>query len=566
MKRLYFEITRLGRTFGFVLFACAFLFQSVRGGDTQAAADVSSVLQKLQTGDEEGKIQALLLLQADKNLSAEPAKILAAVVERLHDNSPNVRAQAVYTLGVFGRRSLPVVKSTYPLLSDKDPAVCRATLRALQAINPPSEEELPYVIQLLNVADPQLRVDALKVIADDGKAAVAPLAKALRNEDNTYWACIALGEIGPVASDAVSGLRKVVAGDKRPDVRMQAVMALGAIGTASAPAVPELKAVLEEGNPAIVPCTLYTLGSIGPAALPAEALLRKEMASSKPFEKVLAAWAVAKLDPHDQGRVRSAVPILVEGLTSKEIRVRSAAARALFDLRPGPAIIQPLLKKALEGADENTIDNLIDAVAGLGQPAVPQLVKFLESHVGARPKLALVLAKIGPAAKEAAPALGQIVATDKNSDARREALFALASIGSGAAGQTAVVSAVLKEDDERLQALAAFTLGKMGPGAAKAKSALEAQLQGKEFPALAAAWALAQIVPGDAVICQKSVPFLVKALSNPEEKIALEAAATLKRIGPPAKCGADGIKQASEKDYRPSVRKAAADALKAIEK
>jgi HEAT repeat protein len=531
-----------------------------------ASADIPTLLHRLQTGDGEAKIHALLRLEEKKSLGDEPTQTLAIIEEQLHDVSPKVRSQAVYALGVFGEQSRPVVKSVYSLLEDKEPVVRRAALRALQAINPPPEEEMPYVIKLLSENDPQLRVEALRVIADDGKAAVAPLQKALENEGEVYWACIGLSEIGPEAAAAVPDLLKVLSEDKRLDVRMQAVMALGGIGAASAPAVPKLKAILEQGDRTLLPATLYALGKIGPAASPAEALLRKEMASTKPFEKVVSAWAVAKLDPQDHTRVQAAVPILVEGLTSKDVRVRSAAARSLFDLHPGPAVVQPLLKKAMENADRETVGNVIDAVAGLGKPVVPMLIKALKDNPESRPRVAAVLAQIGLDAKEAAPALAEVVADDKNPEVRREALFALAAIGPGAADQASAVAAVLKEDDERLRALAAYALGKMGPGAISAKAALQKQLEGEEFSALAAAWALAHIDPQCPETPKKSVPCLIKGLHNPVEKIRLEAADSLKRLGPRATEAVAELKLAAEKDTESSVRQAAIDALEAIEK
>ena len=99
-----------------------------------------------------------------------------------------------------------------------------------------------------------------------------------------------------------------------------------------------------------------------------------------------------------------------------------------------------------------------------------------------------------------------------------------------------------------------------------AKATLKVQLEGEEFPALAAAWALVQIDPQDAETCEKCVPYLCKALGNPEEKIRLEAIAALKRIGPGAKAAAEDLKRIAEKDPQESVRQAAADALQAIEK
>jgi HEAT repeat protein len=566
MRPFFYPKSHTAWGLGAILLACVLTLPAMGADAAKKPADIPALLQQLQTGDEQAKIQALLQLEENGSLGDEPEHTLSALVERLQDASPKVRAQAVYSLGVFGEHSLPVVQSVFPLLQDKSVAVRIAALRALEAINPPPEQELPHVINLLGQSDPELRVMALRVIADDEKAAVGPLRKALKNEDSVYWACIGLGEIGPDAADAVPDLLKVLAKDRRTDVQMQAVMALGSIGAASSPAVPQLKALLEQNNPAMVPGALFALGKIGPTAESAEPLVRKEMASANPFNKVLAAWALAKLDPQDKARVQAAVPILVEGLTSKEVRVRTAAARELFDLRPGPELVKPLIKQALEKADRETVGNVIDAIAGLGKPVVPLMIQALKNNPESRPRVAKVLAQIGLEAKEAAPTLAEVVAQDKNPDAQREALFALAAIGPGAAKEASVIAAVLKADNERMRALAAYALGRIGPAAIGAKAALQKQLEDKEFPALAAAWALAHIDPQCPETPKKSVPCLIKGLHNPVDKIRLEAVDSLRLMGPRAKDAAAELKLLAEKDPQASLRQAAAAALDAIEK
>ena len=74
---------------------------------------------------------------------------------------------------------------------------------------------------------------------------------------------------------------------------------------------------------------------------------------------------------------------------------------------------------------------------------MPNLVKALEEE-SLRPKIAAILGRLGPDAKEAAPALAEIVEKDKSPAARREALIALGSIGPFAAEQAPTIAKVLQ--------------------------------------------------------------------------------------------------------------------------
>ena len=96
--------------------------------------------------------------------------------------------------------------------------------------------------------DPSVIVPALEVFAEMGDAGVAPLMEAMKNENTCYWACIALGSMGPKAKAAVPDITKLTT-SKDPAMRMQAVIALGEIGPHAKSAVPALiKALTDEQN------------------------------------------------------------------------------------------------------------------------------------------------------------------------------------------------------------------------------------------------------------------------------------------------------------------------------
>ena len=73
----------------------------------------------------------------------------------------------------------------------------------------------------------------------------------------------------------------------------------------------------------------------------------------------------------------------------------------------------PALEKALEGADPNVLAGALDALADLGESIVPGLIKSLEFEE-ARPRIAALLGRIGPAAKAAVPALIGVLSDDNS--------------------------------------------------------------------------------------------------------------------------------------------------------
>ena len=148
----------------------------------------------------------------------------------------------------------------------------------------------------------------------------------MENEKTCYWACIALGSMGPKAKAAVPEITKMTT-SKDPAMRMQAVIALGEIGPDAKSAVPALiKALTDEQN-SVRYGAAYALGRLG--AKEATPDLMKQTTSDDAFLKLIATWAVAKVNPDDKKANENAVALLIESLKSSDKRVRAAAARGL---------------------------------------------------------------------------------------------------------------------------------------------------------------------------------------------------------------------------------------------
>jgi HEAT repeat protein len=316
----------------------------------------------------------------------------------------------------------------------------------------------------------------------------------------------------------------------------------------------------------VLPGAIYAIGKIGPAGKSAEKKLKELAAREDTFTRVIATWAILKMHPENQKLLTDSLPIFVTALADKEPRTRTAATKALIDLKPGPLLVMPAVGKVMEGASPAALENIVEAISDVGALAVPNLVKALEEE-SLRPKIAAILGRLGPDAKEAAPALAEIVAKDKSPAARREALIALGSIGPFAAGQVPAIAKVLKDEDSKLRAAACYSLGKIGPPAISAKAdLLECLKDSDELCNMAAAWALTRVDPNCPEGSKKSVPCLVKGLFNPDAHVRFESIASLQLLGPQAKEAVPALKKLAADDPQAAVRVAAGEAVKTVGK
>ena len=445
------------------------------------------------------------------------------------------------------------------LVGDPDAKVRREAVRALRAIRPGPKVALPLLVKLLKDPDPSVKLRAMEAMHELGEDAVGPLVECLGDANTAYWACLVVGELGPKAKAAVPALTKLLE-HAAPDVRAEAILSLAAIGPDSEPAAGKLTQALDD--PLLRDAATFALVRIGKVSEDAEAKIRANAKAEPVMTKVVSMWALAKLHPEDKALVREAAAIWVEGLKNDREAVRSAAARAISDIRPGPRVMVPLIEKALQDAKPEVAENALNALASLGPVAVPNLIKALK-YEKARPAVAYILGRMGPKAEPAAPMLAGLL-NDADRKTRREAAIALAKIGPAAKRAVPALIKALEARGEGQDYGPAYALGSIGPAAVEAKPALIKAMSGKdETLALFSAWALAMIDPADAEVAKKSVPLLRIGLADSEAGIRHQAVVALGKLGPLAKPAAEALKEA-QRDADPEVSAAAAKALKAI--
>ncbi|HEV3341074.1 MAG TPA: HEAT repeat domain-containing protein [Pirellulales bacterium] len=496
-------------------------------------------------------------------LRAKAKSAVPALVKALKDKDAGVRGHAAHALSEIGDKSASVVDGLFALVGDQDALVRRAALRALRSLRLPHDLLMPKMVKTLKSASPADAAAALATMAEAGEKAVPFLTECLGDKEACYWACLALADIGPAAKAAVPHLSKLHEREE-PQVRLQALVALGSIGPDARPAVPAIVKSLESDKAAGVRyAAAYALGQIGAGDKASRAALSKAMEGDDAFLQIVAAWASARVAKEDKQAQDKATTLVLKGLTSERVDVRRAAARALAEIKPPPEVVAPVLIKAIQDKDPAVISNAVDALASLGPAIVPRLAKNGLQNKDLQLYAVRVLAKIGPAAKGAAPALAEAL-KEAEGEYRREVQFVLGTFGADAAPAVPELIKSLASDDDHVRSSAIYALGKIGPAAKEAAPELRKMLAGNDdFARFAATWALVRIDPKDSKLVAAAVPALIKGLSDERPLVRTESASTLGELGAAAKPALAELKKAAE-DADANVSAAAKQAIEQI--
>lgn len=253
--------------------------------------------------------------------------------------------------------------------------------------------------------------------------AVPLLSKALESPspEAREYAVDALGRIGPQAKAAVPA---IVAGLSLPksdesyellsNFRRLAAKALGRIGPEAQAAVPILKQALQDDDAVYRVAAALALWRIGraPEALPALQAVLESKGLDGPYQ---AAMALLEIGPE----AKPAIPLLVSCLRREEADVRRAAAKVLAAF--GPVVLVPVAQALTEPGNDHPEPAayvLGEVLAQLRQQAVynPQLAQ------------AQFTTDVEPAMKWASPALGGLLLHPRE-EVRQDAIRALAQMG-----------------------------------------------------------------------------------------------------------------------------------------
>jgi len=395
-----------------------------------------------------------------------------------------------------------------------------------------------------------------------------------------------------------------------------AVQQLSRMGEKAKTAVPKLSELLSGTDPRQVSFAAWALGAIGPASEPAvpemiKALEKEQNMSNEgitfcPYGFI--AWTLGRIGP----KASAAVSALIKAGHTKDARAWGSVVWALGRINPAPKEALPHLLKAVvyhpkdlgnywprpeddfwTRRDANKIRmHAGEALANIGEPAVPGLIKALKTkHAEGRAAAARALGLLGPRAKAALPELIKLI-NDTSPLVRRASALSLVKIDPKSSNVIEGLSKALSDNELIVCHGAALALKQAGASAEKAVPALEKALanERKEIRRVAAL-ALGSIgksaipVLTKAIFSKdplvrkyaaraignigreaegKGVDALIKALSDSEAEVRREAVWSLALIVPEAKKAQSALTTVKDKDPDYVVRYAAAAVLEKI--
>ncbi len=328
---------------------------------------------------------------------------------------------------------------------------------------------------------------------------------------------------------------------------------ISAVAAAGEPSVADLIGSLKNADEAVRENAIEQLGGMGDKAAAAVAPLTEALQDKSVNIRAHAAWALGQIGTPAQ----SSAAALVALLKDSDAKVRGQAIAALGKIRPDTRSTLPEFIKLLEDADPAVRLRVLNAVAEAGEAAVPGLIKSLKNDKAAY-WACLVLRDIGPAAYSAVPALTEKLLAPQP-EVRREALLALAAIGSNAASASAKIAALL--DDEQLKTPATYALVRVGHVSADAEAKIRANAKSQDkFLSTTSMWALAMLHPSDKQLRKEAAEALVEGLKSQDSLIRVTSARGLAAL-PPAPDITIPIFEKAFKDADDATIRHALDAL-----
>jgi HEAT repeat protein len=524
--------------------------------------DTATLIEHLGSEDATCRQEAAKWL-AQQGPVAEPA--VAALTAALADEEALVRAHAARALGKIGEAAKPSVGDLIKLVTDEDAYVQRAAVRAMRQLDPDPAVVVPKFIELLEASDHGVAVAALHAIADVGEPNMELLNAALKSENANYWALLLIAEMGAKAKDAVPAVLPLL-DHARPEVRMHALMALGEIGPDAADAAEAVAKALDDQQLDCQSAAVFALARIGAADDATKQKLTGMLEHEDTFLPLVAAWALAHLQPDNQEALKTAVEKLVPALASEDPGVRAGAARGLVDLKPPTEMMRPLMQQTVPKMSREALAGFANVVVEMGsEDIVPRCREALADEKLRDAALAVVV-RLGDKAGELVPELVDALGTVEDEAVRSEIQFALASIGPDAAPAVDELIKSLDSEHEECKEGAIYALGKIGPAAAAAVDKLKTYLTSDDSELRTiAVWALRRIEPENEETAALALPVLIELLQDDVALVRMEAARSLGEMGAQAQSAAESLEELL-KDPNPDVRRIAKAAIEAIGK
>jgi HEAT repeat protein len=393
-----------------------------------SATDVApALIAALRSDQQPVRLLAVELL----NTADDPQPATASLQALLDDADAGIRIRAAIALQRLGQSDTKVLNALVASLSEE-----KENYEASDALRAEGRKIALLLVERLvdpkSTAEQRLRaVRIFEGVDQPGKAALAALTKALGSDVPDVRSCSALALTWRSQEDPA---------------------------TADPALIKSLEAGLKSTNLELRRECAQTLGRTrAPAAVaPLMALLRqdKELRDQ-------AAYSLSQL-PRDEKTVTQLIKLL------NAPKTRSAAARALSNLREHQDTAARALIAVFTGAEQEERDVLGHTLQSLGKPAVTQLVALFEAVTVKEEIRLAALALVGHMredARDVAPKLEKYL-KDRNHRVRVRVAITLAFLETDADVAGLLLDAIEKDDDS-LRSDAQSALGTLGIKGAK---------------------------------------------------------------------------------------------------
>lgn len=231
---------------------------------------------------------------------------------------------------------------------------------------------------------------------------------------------------------------------------------------------PILAKALKDEDATIRAAAALCVCCLGPKGRWAKEDLIQALKDKDAWVRNCAAYALAEMCPD----AKEAVPALVEAC--KDAQVHFAATYALGTFGPEAKEAIPALIESLKQGDTNAAR----ALSLIGRPAIQALVELMTKEMKYRLIAGQTLGKMGPDAKEALPALLELLKAEK-AERPTTVLNVIAAIGPEAEAAVPAIVELMKDRDEGVRSSAAMVAWAIGPKAKDAVPALITLLDDK---------------------------------------------------------------------------------------
>ncbi len=327
---------------------------------------------------------------------------LTTLATALSSPTASIRAGAATALASMAVDSPPIIKSLLALTADKDNSVRAAALRAVATIRSERETVLPKLEAALTDGDAEVRRAAVVGLASIGagnKIGVEGLIELLGDPDpavqrNTLQSLAALG------AGAKAAVPEIVKRLDVPELRSNAIETLGKVGEDAKPAIPKLTEFASSGPDDLRLAAMQALNGIGRPAAAALPTLYKAMSAENRDLRIQALLALDRIETNDD----QLHPIVLAALQNETGAVRRTAAQVAKRFGDGAQDCVPALLSMLDRDTDRP--TAIATLRAMKIHDIAQLLSVLDDRsFTVRIFVCEALAKLGPEAKEALPAL-----------------------------------------------------------------------------------------------------------------------------------------------------------------